>query len=70
MQSIRLIDRDTDISKLKMRQMDWDTVINRKPYFVVLIEGYIHTIYGLIQEMKNQVVRILFNSMENLYVGA
>lgn len=46
MQSIRLIDRDTDISKLKMRQMDWDTVINKKPYFVVLIEGYIHTIGG------------------------
>ena len=46
MQSIKLIDRDTDISKLKMRQMDWDTVINRKPYFVVLIEGYIHTIGG------------------------
>ena len=64
MQSIRLIDRDTDISKLKMRQMDWDTVINRKPYFVVLIEGYIHTIggkygiYGLILGTKNQIARI------------
>ena len=46
MQSIRLIDRNTDISKLKMCQMYWDTVINRKPYFVVLIEGYIHTIGG------------------------
>ena len=46
MQSIRLIDRDTDISKLKMRQMNWDTVINEKPYFVVLIEDYIHTIGG------------------------
>ena len=43
---INLIDRTTDISRLKMRQMDWDTVINRKPYFVVLIEGYIHTIGG------------------------
>lgn len=46
MQSIRLIDRNTDISKLKMCQMYWDTVINREPYFVVLIEGYIHTIGG------------------------
>lgn len=46
MQSIRLIDRDTDISKLKMHQMHWDTVINGKPYFVVLIEDYIHTIGG------------------------
>ena len=26
--------------------MYWDTVINGKPYFVVLIEGYIHTIGG------------------------
>ena len=76
MQSIRLIDRNTDISKLKMHQMYWDTVINGEPYFVVLIEGYIQsvgnteiTIYGLIQEMKNQVLRILFNSMESLYVG-
>ena len=27
------------------------------------------TIYGPIQEMKNQLVRIWFNSMESLYVG-
>ena len=46
MQSIRLIDRDTDISKLKIHKMYWDTVINGEPYFVVLIEGYIHTIGG------------------------
>lgn len=43
---IKLIDRTTDISKLKMRQMNWDTVINEKPYFVVWIEDYIHTIGG------------------------
>lgn len=43
---IKLIDRTTDISRLKMRQLNWDTVINGKPYFVVLIEGYIHTIGG------------------------
>ena len=46
MSIIKLIDRTTDISRLKMRQMNWDTVINEKPYFVVLIEGYIHTIGG------------------------
>ena len=37
MQSIRLIDRDTDISKLKIHKMYWDTVINGEPDFVVLI---------------------------------
>ena len=37
MSIIKLIDRTTDISRLKMRQMNWDTVINEKPYFVVLI---------------------------------
>ena len=46
MPRIKLIDRTTDISRLKMRQLNWDTVINEKPYFVVLIEGYIHTIGG------------------------
>ena len=43
---IKLIDRTTDISRLKMRQMNWDTVINEKSYFVVSIEDYIHTIGG------------------------
>ena len=46
MQNIKLIDRDTDISKLKIRQMGWDTVINGKQYFVVRIVGYVHTIGG------------------------
>lgn len=46
MLNIKLIDRNTDISKLKIRQMGWDTVINGKPYFVVRIVGYIHTIGG------------------------
>ena len=46
MPRIKLIDRTTDISGLKMRQLNWDTVINGEPYFVVLIEGYIHTIGG------------------------
>lgn len=46
MPHIELIDKDTDISKLKMYQMKWDTVINGKPYFVVRIPGYVHTIGG------------------------
>ena len=46
MMNIKLIDRDTDISRLKIRQMSWDTVINGKPYFVVQIVGYVHTIGG------------------------
>ena len=46
MPNIKLIDRNTDISKLKIRQMGWDTVINEKPYFVVRIVGYVHTIGG------------------------
>lgn len=46
MLNIKLIDRNTDISKLKIRQMGWDTVINGKPYFVVRIVGYVHTIAG------------------------
>lgn len=46
MLNIKLIDRNTDISKLKIRQMCWDTVINGKPYFVVRIVGYVHTIGG------------------------
>lgn len=46
MLNIKLIDRNTDISKLKIRQMGWDTVINGKPYFVVRIVGYVHTIDG------------------------
>lgn len=46
MLNIKLIDRNTDILKLKIRQMGWDTVINGKPYFVVRIVGYVHTIGG------------------------
>lgn len=46
MLNIKLIDRNMDISKLKIRQMGWDTVINGKPYFVVRIVGYVHAIGG------------------------
>lgn len=47
---IKLIDKDTDISSLKMSKYDWDLVIKQGdkiiPYQVVRIEGYIHSIGG------------------------
>jgi hypothetical protein len=43
---IKLIEKDTDISALTMHKMDWDVVVNNKPYQVVLIEDYIHIIGG------------------------
>lgn len=46
MTDIKLIDKDTNISELKMRKMDWDVVIYGIPYQVVRIEGYVHTIGG------------------------
>ena len=44
--SIRLIDKNTDISSLTMTKYEWDLVINQVPYQVVRIDGYIHTIGG------------------------
>lgn len=44
MYEIKLVDRDTDLSKLK--PLDWDVVINNRPYYVVKINGYVHTIGG------------------------
>ena len=46
MTDIKLIDKDTNISELKMRKMDWNVVMNGKPFQVVRIEGYVHTIGG------------------------
>lgn len=46
MTDIKLIDKDTNISELKMRKLDWDVVMNGKPFQVVMIEGYVHTIGG------------------------
>lgn len=46
MTDIKLIDENTNISELKMRKMDWDVVMKGKPFQVVRIEGYIHTIGG------------------------
>lgn len=43
---IKLIERDTNISELKMSKMRWDVVIKDIPYQVVRIEGYVHTIGG------------------------
>lgn len=46
MSNIRLIERDTDFSKLHMYKMPWDVEIKGIPYQVVKIEGYIHTLGG------------------------
>lgn len=44
MTDIKLINKDTILSKLY--PMDWDVEINGIPYYVVKIEGYVHTIGG------------------------
>ena len=43
---IKLVNKDTDISKLKMLKMPWDVEVRGVPYQVVKIEGYVHTIGG------------------------
>jgi len=43
---IRLIDKDTDLSATNFWHLDWDVVVNDKPYYVVRIPGYVHTIGG------------------------
>lgn len=43
---IKLISKDTNVSELRMSKMPWDVVVNRVPYQVVRIEGYIHSIGG------------------------
>ena len=45
---IRLITKDTDVSKLKMKRYNWDVVFGGRPYQVVQIEGYVHSIVGLL----------------------
>ena len=44
MTDIRLIEKDTILPKLY--PYDWDVYINDKPYYVVRIEGFVHTIRG------------------------
>lgn len=46
MTDIKLIKKETNFEELKMRKMDWDVVIGNRPYQVVRIEGYVHTIGG------------------------
>ena len=45
---IHLIHEDEDIKELvnNSNKFDWDVVINEKPYYVVKIRGYYHTIGG------------------------
>lgn len=44
MADIRLIKPDTDLSKY--RPLPWDVVIHNRPYYVIDIPGYVHTIGG------------------------
>lgn len=44
MRNIKLIDKDTNILELKMSKFDWDVEVYDKPYQVVRIDGYIHSI--------------------------
>lgn len=46
MNTIRLIEKDTDISKLNIAKIDWDVVVRDRSYQVVRIDGYVHTIGG------------------------
>lgn len=46
MLDIRLIDEDTDISKLDIHKVDWDVIVYGKPYQVAFIKGYVHSIGG------------------------
>ena len=47
MSDIKLIEKDTDIGKLKITRYNWDVVIKGRPYYVVKIEGYVHSIIGI-----------------------
>lgn len=43
---IKLIDKTTDIEKLKIKPMNWDIVINGVPYYACFINDYVHSIGG------------------------
>ncbi len=45
MADIRLITKNTDLSH-PPKPYDWDVLINGRPYFVVRMEGYVHSIGG------------------------
>lgn len=40
----KTITKDTNIDSLKMYKLDWDVVIYNRPYYVVRINGYVHSI--------------------------
>ena len=46
MADIKLIEKNTNIAKLKMSKMPWDVEVRGEPYQVVRIEGYVHSIGG------------------------
>ena len=43
---INLIEKDTDLSKIKFLPLDWDLVIKGRPYYVVDLPNFVHTIGG------------------------
>lgn len=49
MADIKLIKQDTDLSNLG-KPLDWDVVIHDIPYYVVRIDGFVHTIGGKMGE--------------------
>lgn len=50
---IKLIKEDTDISSLEILKFDWDVVIKGRPYYVVQIKGYNHSIVGIYNGQNN-----------------
>ena len=46
MADIKLISEDTDMSKVKMYELDWDVSVNGKQYKVYRVPGFIHTLGG------------------------
>lgn len=47
MGDIRLIDRSTDLTNVKIREYPWDVEISGCPFKIVDVEGYVHTIGGM-----------------------
>jgi hypothetical protein len=46
MTDIKIIEKDTDLSQVKMDKIGWDVEIHDKPYDVYQIEGFVHHIGG------------------------
>ena len=46
MPQIRVIDKNTDLNLLKFHKLGWDAEVNGKPYQLIRIEDYVHTIGG------------------------